>query len=121
MALPLQVEKKDRRRKTSPGDSFYGSIDANLLREKHWAYLQRRYHMGPRQLQVAKLTCRGLTNDDIAKELKISPGTVKSHLRSIFHKTRTRSKITMLLRLVDDVNEFFGEYASTTSPRARKA
>ncbi len=113
MALPLQEKKKDKRKKTGPGDSFYGPLDANLLRERHWAYLQRRYHMGPRQLQVAKLTCRGLTNEDVAKELRISPGTVKSHLRIIFNKTRTKSRITMLLRFVDDVDRFFGEHAST--------
>ena len=77
--------------------------------------------MGPRQLEVAKLTCRGLTNQDIARELRISPGTVKSHLRIIFNKTRTKSRITMLLRFVGDVNRFFGEHASSAPAKGRTA
>jgi hypothetical protein len=58
--------------------------------------------MSPRELEVAKLVCRGLTNDDIARELKVKPGTVKTHLRSIFGKARARSKIKMLLAFIDD-------------------
>ena len=76
--------------------------------------------MGPRQLQVAKLTCRGLINEEIAKELRISPGTVKTHLRSIFNKTRTKSKITMLLRFAADVNKFFGESESASFIKDRR-
>ncbi|GAI63367.1 unnamed protein product, partial [marine sediment metagenome] len=89
MALPLQQKKKDKRRNIDPRHSFYGPLDVTLLSEKHWAYLQRRYHAGPRELQVAKLTCRGLTNEDIAHELKMKTGTVKTHLRNIFNKTRS--------------------------------
>ena len=111
MVLSLQLKKKDKRRNIDPRYSFYDRLDVTLLGEKHWAYLQRRYHMGPRELQVAKLTCRGLTNEDIAQELKMRLGTVKTHLRNIFNKTRSKNKITLLLRFVDDVNKLFGKYA----------
>ena len=80
-----------------------------LLGEKHWSYIQRRYCMSPRELQVAALVCQGLTNEDVAEMLKMRPGTVKTHLRSIFGKTRARNKITLLLIFVQDVNEFFRE------------
>ena len=108
MVLPLQSKKRDKIKNIDPRDSFYGRLKVALLSEKHWAYLQRLYHMGPRELAVAKLTCRGLTNEDIAEVLKMKVGTVKTHLRNIFNKTRSRNKITLLLKFVDDVNKLFG-------------
>lgn len=113
-------KKKDKRKNIGLGDSFYGPLDVTLLSEKHWAYLQRRYHMGPRELQVVKLTCRGLTDEDIAQELKMRLGTVKTHLRNIFNKTRSRNKITLLLRFVDDVNKLFSEYAGAAPTIGRR-
>ena len=120
MVLPLQSKKRNKRKNIDPHDSFYGRPEVALLREKHWAYLQRKYHMGPRELAVAKLTCRGLTNEDIAEVLKMKVGTVKTHLRDIFNKTRSKNKITLLLRFVDDVNKLFGKYASAAPTIGRR-
>jgi DNA-binding NarL/FixJ family response regulator len=74
-----------------------------ILNEKEWSYLQRYYDMSPRELQVAKLVCNGFTNGDIADKLNVKPGTVKTHMRSIFGKTRTRNRISMLLKYVEKV------------------
>lgn len=97
------------------GESVSLQAGTPLLDEKHWSYIRRRYCMSPRELQVAALVCRGLTNEDIAGILKMRPGTVKTHLRSIFSKTRARNKITLLLIFVRDVNEFFRESAPADS------
>ncbi len=78
-----------------------------LLDEKQWLYLKERYHMTPRELQVAILVCRGFNNNEIAKSLKIKHGTVKTHLRNLYRRVRVKSKILLLLRLVDDVNRFY--------------
>lgn len=107
MVLPLQSKKRKKQKNIEPLESFYGRLEVDLLNKKHWAYLQRLYHMGPRELSVAKLTCCGLTNEDIAEVLKMKVGTVKTHLRNIFNKTRSRNKITLLLKFVDDVNKIF--------------
>ena len=77
-----------------------------LLGEKEWMYLKERYHMTTRELQVAILVCRGFNNDEIAKSLKIKHGTVKTHLRNLYRRVRVKSKILLLLRLVDDVSRF---------------
>ncbi len=74
-----------------------------ILNEKEWSYLQRYYDMSPRELEVAKLVCNGFTNGDIAERLRVKPGTVKTHLRSIFGKTRTRNRISMLLKYIEKV------------------
>ena len=107
MSLPLQPEKRGETSSISHKGSFYELPQPVLLNEKHWLYIQRRYHMSPRELEVAKLVCQGFINGEIAKKLNVKPGTVKTYLRSIFGKTRARNKMTMLLRFVDDVTRFF--------------
>lgn len=115
MTTQSQPLEKDKSKNIDLGDSVYKRPDVSLLDEKQWRYIQRRYRISPRELEVAKLVCMGFVNGNIAKELKVKPGTVKSHLKSIFGKTRTRNKITLLLRFMEDVNEFFGESSNTSS------
>jgi len=45
-----------------------------------------------RELEVLRLTARGMTNRDIAHALNIGLRTVQAHLSSIFDKTGTRSR-----------------------------
>jgi DNA-binding CsgD family transcriptional regulator len=63
--------------------------------------------MTPRELQVAELVCRGYNNDEIAKNLNIKHGTVKTHLRNVYRRVRVKNKIAMLLKFVDQASKFF--------------
>jgi len=110
-----QPTEKDKRGNIDTGDSVYKPPDVSLLNEKQWRYIQRRYHISPRELEVAKLICKGFVNGDIADKLNVKPGTVKTHIKSVFGKTHARNKITLLLRFVEDINEFFGEFSRTSS------
>jgi DNA-binding NarL/FixJ family response regulator len=49
--------------------------------------------LSPRELEVVKLAARGLTNAEIAAELFISVGTVKTHLGAIHAKLGTRNRV----------------------------
>ncbi|HEW79813.1 MAG TPA: hypothetical protein ENH34_07625 [Phycisphaerales bacterium] len=98
-----------------PDDSVYGLPAVILLNPKHWFYIQKRYHMSPREVQVAKLVCQGLSNEEIAKDLKIKRGTVKTHLRNIYRRIRVKSKIKMLLKFVN-VAIKFSIKSGTTPP-----
>ena len=115
MSLPSEPIKQDRSGDVNPGDSFYQQPDVALLNEKQWLYIQRRYHISPRELEVAKLVCKGFVNGDIARKLNVKPGTVKTHLKSIFAKTHARNKITLLLRFMEDVNKLFNSQSPSTS------
>lgn len=86
-------------------ETFRDEPSAAILDEKEWSYLQRYYDMSPRELQVAQLVCCGFKNGDIADKLRIRSGTVKTHLRSIFGKTRTRNRISMLLKYIEKVQQ----------------
>jgi DNA-binding NarL/FixJ family response regulator len=49
--------------------------------------------LSPRELDVVKLTARGLTNAEIATQLFISLGTVKTHLGSVQAKLGARNRV----------------------------
>jgi DNA-binding CsgD family transcriptional regulator len=55
----------------------------------------------PREQEVAWLTARGHTNQQIAETLVISPETVKTHVRHVLDKFRVRSKADLRLLLLD--------------------
>lgn len=78
-----------------------------LLNEQQWSYLQVKYNMTKREMQIAKLVCRGLSNEDIAKSLSIRHGTVKTHIRNLYRKLWVHNKISMLLRFIQDASIFF--------------
>jgi DNA-binding NarL/FixJ family response regulator len=72
-----------------------------LIDESKWPHIQKWYNMTEREIQIARSVCRGLSNQQIAGNLKIQQGTVKTHMRNIYRKTRVNSKIAMLLRFVE--------------------
>ena len=94
--------------KNVPDDDnpVFGRPRVAILNEKDWLYIQRRNHISPRELQIAKLVCQGLSNEQIAKGLSIKHGTVKTHIRNIYRRIHVRNKISMLLKFVDQVTKF---------------
>jgi len=94
-------------------DSSYKQPKVILLTAKQWLYLQNRYNLTPRERQIAELVCQGLRNDDIAKDLHITLGTVKTHVRNIYRRVRVKSKIAMLLRFVADARALSAPYDAT--------
>ena len=95
------------------GDSPYKRPEVILLDEKHWSYIRRRYGISPRELEVARLVCRGFSNREIAENLNIKDDTVKTHLRNIYRRIRVKNKVTLLLRFIYDVNKLFNRSNST--------
>lgn len=49
--------------------------------------------LSARERQVLTRVVQGLTNQEIAAELKLSPDTVKTHFRHVLHKLRARGRI----------------------------
>lgn len=54
-----------------------------------------------RELQVARLVARGLTNPQIAERLTIKPGTVSSHLDNVYARLRITSRAALTRWLVE--------------------
>ena len=53
----------------------------------------------PREAEVARLLCGGLSNRDVAKSLSMAPDTVKWHLKNIFGKLGVSNRTQAVLRL----------------------
>ena len=56
------------------------------------ASLELWQQLTPRQQEIAALICLGYTNQRIAARLKISPETVKSHIRNLLNRVGARTK-----------------------------
>ena len=51
----------------------------------------------PRERQVVNLTVQGHSNKEIARELTMGLGTVKTHLNHIFEKASVRNRMGLAL------------------------
>jgi DNA-binding CsgD family transcriptional regulator len=92
--IPLEVVKL--------AGSMQSYIETSLLRHPHVVRERARhrllahYMLSPRELAVASLVCRGLTNVEIAEELSISLPTVKSHLQNMFEKMGVSNRASLI-------------------------
>jgi DNA-binding NarL/FixJ family response regulator len=82
--------------KTRPGSALSGgrrSTDSDLL-----DLYDRWLSLSPREQHVTYLTCMGYKNDQIAFQMGITVGTVKSYLQHVFLKINVRSKTELRLK-----------------------
>jgi len=61
-----------------------------------------RYGLTPREAEVFRLVRIGLSNNEIAEELGIRPGTVKIHLKHLYEKTGLRGRFQLALAKVQE-------------------
>ena len=71
-----------------------------VLKAKEWDYLSKCWHLTPREVQVGKLVCEGLDNEQIGHKLHIAYNTVRAHLGNMFRKVGVRGKAALILEFV---------------------
>jgi DNA-binding CsgD family transcriptional regulator len=73
------------------------------------------YGLSQREENVVQLLLHGLSNEEIAADLKLSTHTVKDHIKSIFRKVGAASRAEVAARI------FSGQYAPRIAKRAALA
>jgi DNA-binding CsgD family transcriptional regulator len=86
--------------KYAPLLAKYDSLDLSLKKTDP-EYLQKKYNITKREMEIIELICRGKTNREIADQLFISVETVKDHNYKIFQKTGVKNRI-QLVNLVNN-------------------
>ncbi len=74
------------------GGIFDHSIASHISRALVNDQEGKRSSLAPREVEVLKLTSKGMRNKEIAKELNLSPRTVQTHLRNIYNKLEVYSR-----------------------------
>jgi len=88
--------------KTSSREVAQDLLKTALLdRQVAETHLERWRELTPRQQQIAALTCLNFTNRQIAARLRISPQTVKAHMRNLLHRFDLHSKAELRQALAD--------------------
>ncbi len=62
----------------------------------------RKYEVSPRETDIVREICNGLSNKEISDKLFISLQTVKDHTHRIYIKTNVRSRV-QLINLVKEI------------------
>jgi DNA-binding CsgD family transcriptional regulator len=71
-----------------------------IFKSNQWECLRKTWHLTPREVEVAKMVCEGLDNEQIGKKLRIKYNTVRAHLGNIFRKVGLRGKAGIVLKFI---------------------
>jgi DNA-binding CsgD family transcriptional regulator len=77
-----------------------------IMDDKQWRFVRKSFRMSPRELDVAKLVCSGLSNEEISFQLDIKVATVKTHLRNVYRRIRVQRKLDMLLMFLEQGSKY---------------
>jgi DNA-binding NarL/FixJ family response regulator len=79
-------------------------VKAVPLRRRRSGRARARNGLSPREWQVARLVARGLTNQKIAAELVLTPGTVANHVAHILTKLDLQSRTQIAVWVIQQEN-----------------
>lgn len=71
-----------------------------LFSVAEWKALGESLGLTPRQLQVARLVCRGCGRSEIAHRLGVAPSTVRMHSVELFRRLDIHDRIGVPIRLI---------------------
>ena len=60
------------------------------------------YELTPREVDVTRALARGLTTNEIARELHLSRYTVQDHLKAVYEKTGVSSRGELVAKMFAD-------------------
>jgi DNA-binding NarL/FixJ family response regulator len=74
------------------------------LSPQNWSFLQQKYHLSSRELQVAICICSGCNNKQVAESLGVELNTAKLYIRNLYRRAGVNNKIMLLLNFLSDIS-----------------
>ena len=65
----------------------------------------REHGLSDRELEIARLICKGKNNNDIASDLFVSPNTVKVHTSNLYRKLGVKNRVQAVQVLRGEIIE----------------
>lgn len=86
----------------SKGGSFFSNeilcrIISNFRKEEPKSIEIENTKLTPREVEVLKLICKGMTNEKIAEQLNLSAQTVKGHRTNLLDKTNSNNTASLVI------------------------
>lgn len=66
-----------------------------------WSHISKTLALSPREFQIVRAVLDEKHENEIAEELGISPHTVHTYLERLYRKLHVRSRVGLVLRLVE--------------------
>ena len=83
------------RMKEAPEEKDVDDLDRHI--EEQMPFYREAYKLSPREAEVLRLVVLGKSNQEIADELYLAVGTVKTHVHNILVKTEQENRTTLIL------------------------
>ena len=74
---------------------------SELFTNSEWDSLAEQFGLSKRQTEVARLICRGCTNETIADRLGLSKATIRVYTDGLFKRVGVQSRLALLVRFVE--------------------
>lgn len=87
-----------------------------LLSPQAWGQIAGTLGLSPRELDIARHIFSDQTEAAIALALSISAHTVRTHTERLYRKLHVRSRVELVVRIVDEFLRLTADSASTLSP-----
>ena len=75
------------------GEGSGSSSEGGISVEEKILLAKREYGLSDRELEIARLLCKGKNNNDIASDLFVSPNTVKVHTSNLYRKLGVKNRV----------------------------
>ncbi len=84
----------------------------DLFTNLEWGWFAEQFELSRRQAEIARLICRGCTNEAIADRLRLSEGTVRVYTDGLYKRIGVQSRLALLVQFVDTMRRANGNTGS---------
>jgi DNA-binding CsgD family transcriptional regulator len=72
----------------------------SLFSDEEWAVIKAELGLSPRQADITKRICQGMSDKRIARELGIALPTVRTHTSRLYEKLDTADRLELVLSVL---------------------